>query len=85
MRLLTLAAAATLVLTGTAMADESVMTNAHVKRAHHQDANASIAEIPVNSIPADTLGVHDTYVRNLRDSGYDTLKDRNANGNVSVY
>jgi hypothetical protein len=55
MRLLILATASILVLTGTVMAD---------------------------SVPADTLNAHDSYMRNLRDSGYNPAGDRHANGNV---
>ena len=78
MRLLILAAAATLVITGTAMADGSVGTN--VKGAHHyRDANASVAK---DSAAADTLSAHDAYMQNLHDSGYNSHGDRDAFGNV---
>ena len=80
MRLLILAAAATLVITGTAMADESVGTN--VKGAHHhhyRDANASVAK---DSAAADTLSAHDAYMRNLHDSGYNSHGDLDPNGNM---
>jgi hypothetical protein len=83
MRLLILAAAATLVLTGTAMADESVPTSVKgAKHHHYREANASVAE---GSIPADTLSAHDAYVRNLHDSGYNPAGDRDASGNVRQY
>ena len=82
MRLLILAAAATLVITGTAMADESVGTNA--KGAHHnhfRDANASVAE---GVAPIDTLSTHDLHIKNLHDSGYNPTNDFNAAGNVNT-
>jgi hypothetical protein len=86
MRYLLLAAAATFVLTGTAMADEPAQTN--VKGAHHRhyrDARASVPEAAVpaeNSAPADTLSAHDAYMRNLRDAGYNPSGDRDAAGNM---
>jgi hypothetical protein len=83
MRLLILAAAATLVLTGTAMADELVPTSVRgAKHHHYREANASV---PEGSIPADTLSAHDAYVRNLHDSGYNPAGDRDAFGNVRTY
>ena len=87
MRLLILAAAATLVITGTAMADESVGTN--VKGAHHhhyRDANASVpnAYVPDGSAPADTLSAHETHIKNLHDSGYNPASDFNSAGNVQT-
>jgi hypothetical protein len=75
MRLLILAAAATLVVTGAAMARESVRH--HVT--HHHHASAPIAE---GSAPADTLSAHDTYMKNLHDSGYNSHGDLDANGNI---
>jgi hypothetical protein len=88
MRLLVLAAAATLVITGTAMADESNQTNVQGARHHHyRNANASIARSsgpvssdPVSSAPAETLSAHDLYMRNLRDSGHNPASDVDANG-----
>jgi hypothetical protein len=80
MRLLILAAAATLVITGTAMADESVGTN--VKGAHHyRDANASVAK---DSAAADTLSAHEAHIKNLHDSGYNPASDFNSAGNVQT-
>jgi hypothetical protein len=73
MRLLILAAAATLVVTG-AMARESVRH--HVT---HHHASAPIAE---GSAPADTLGAHDAYMKNLHDSGYNSHGDHDAYGNI---
>ena len=72
MRLLILAAAATLVITGTAMAAQH----------HHRNANASIAKssAPVSSAPADTLGAHDVYMKNLHDSGHNPASDVDAAG-----
>jgi hypothetical protein len=82
MRLLILAAAATLVITGTAMADESVGTNAKGAHHHHyRDANASVAD---DSVPADTLSAHDLHVKNLHDSGYNAASDVNAAGNIKT-
>lgn len=72
MRLLILAAAATLVLTGTVSAKET-------KHHHYRDANASVAE---GSAPADTLSAHDTHILNLRDSGYNPAGDRDGAGNI---
>jgi hypothetical protein len=77
MRLLVLAAAATLALTATAMANE---TAKHGKRVHYRDANASVAE--EGAAPADTLGAHELYIMNLRDSGYSPSRDRDAAGNM---
>ena len=77
MRLLILAAAATLVVTGAAMARESV--HHHVTHHHSHNASAPIAE---GSAPADTLGAHDTYMKNLHDSGYNPHGDIDANGNI---
>jgi hypothetical protein len=82
MRLVILAAAATLVITGTAMAEDSVVTNVKGAQHHHyRDANASVAE---GSAPADTLSAHDAHVKNLRDSGYNPAGDRDAFGNMKV-
>jgi hypothetical protein len=78
MRLLILAAAATLVVTGAAMARESVHHH-HVTHHHNHNASAPIAE---GSAPADTLGAHDTYMKNLHDSGYNSHGDLDANGNI---
>ena len=82
MRLLVLAAAVTLVITGTAMADESVGTNAKGAHHHHyRDANASVGE---NSTPADTMSAHEAHIKNLHDSGYNPASDFNAAGNVNT-
>ena len=82
MRLLVLAAAVTLVITGTAMADESVGTNAKGAHHHHyRDANASVAE---DSASADTLSAHEMHIKNLHDSGYNPANDFNSAGNVST-
>ena len=74
MRLLILAAAATLVITGTAMAVQHRHHNASVRA-----ANASVAE---GSAPADTLGAHEVYIRNLRDSGYNPAANFDATGHM---
>ena len=76
MRLLILASAATLALTGAAMARESVRMHHHH---HHLDANASI---PDGAVPADILGAHEAYIKNLRDSGYNPAHDYDAGGNI---
>jgi hypothetical protein len=74
MRLVILAAAATLVLTGTVTAKEA--------KHHYRDANASVAE---GSAPADTLSAHDAYIKNLHDAGYNPASDRDAAGNIRQY
>jgi hypothetical protein len=80
MRLFIVAAAATLVLTGAATADESAQTNVKGARHHHtSDANAFV---PEGSAPADTLSAHDAHMKNLRDAGYNPAGDLDAAGNV---
>jgi hypothetical protein len=69
MRLLILAAAATLVLTGAVSAKET----------KHHHTNASVAE---GSAPADTLSAHDAHVLNLRESGYNPAGDHDSVGNI---
>ena len=83
MRLLILAAAATLVITGTAMAAQHRHYNASVRAANAsvRAANASVAE---GSAPADTLGAHELYIRNLRDSGYNPAANFDAAGNMKA-
>jgi len=76
MRLLILAATATVALTGAASANDSVK---HTKKAHYEDANASV---PVDAAPADTMSAHDSYMKNLRDSGYNPAGDRDGAGNI---
>ena len=76
MRLLILAAAATLVITGTAMAK-----GAHHHHHHYRDANASVAE---DSAAADTLSAHKAHIKNLHDSGYNPANDFNSAGNVTT-
>ena len=75
MRLLILAAAAGLIITGTAMAKEG-------HHHHYRDASASVAE---GSSPADALSAHDAHIKNLHDSGYNPAGDRDAAGNVRQY
>jgi len=70
MRLLILAAAATLVITGTANA-------AQHQHQHHQRHTA--APVADGSVPADTLSAHDLYIRNLHESGYNPAADHTAN------
>jgi hypothetical protein len=76
MRLLILATAATLVLTGAVSAKEMK---------HHQfrDANASMAQ--GSGVSADTLSAHDAHILNLRDSGYNPSGDRDAAGNMGQF
>jgi hypothetical protein len=69
------------VITGTAMAEESVGTNAKGVHHHFLDANASVAE---GAAPIDTLSAHDLHMENLRDSGYNPASDFNAAGNVNT-
>jgi hypothetical protein len=75
MRLVILAAAATLALTGAAMARESV----HHHAMHYPNASAPVVE---GSAPADSVGAHDAYMKNLHDSGYNPHGDLDAYGNV---
>ena len=79
MRLLILAAAATLAVTGAAMARESVHHHHHVVHHHYHTVSAPPAE---GSIPADSLGAHDAYMKNLHDSGYNPHGDLDASGNL---
>jgi hypothetical protein len=84
LRLLILVAAATLVISGAAKADESVGTNAkgaHHHHHHYRDANASVAE---DSGSADTLSAHEMHIKNLHDSGYNPARDFNGAGNVQT-
>lgn len=76
MRLLILAAAATLAVTGAATARESVH---HVTHHHNHNASAPPAE---GAIPADSLGAHDAHMKNLHDSGYNPHGDLDAVGNI---
>ncbi len=79
MRLVLLAAAATFVITGSAMADDTVRS--HSK--HHRDANASIELASDPEVtPDQTLSPHDAYMKNLRDSGYNPKQDRDSYGNI---
>jgi hypothetical protein len=74
MKLIALTAAATLVITGTAIAKET--------HRHHpiSDANASVAT--EGAIPADSMGPHEVHMQNLRDSGYNPHNDFDGNGVV---
>jgi hypothetical protein len=80
MRLLILTAAAALVIAGGAMADESIPVHA---RHHYSDANASV---PEGYAPPEFISPHDheTYIENLRDSGYNPANDFTAAGNLKV-
>ena len=77
MRILVLAAAATLALTGAAMARESVHHHHHAMHHQYQNTTAPVAE---GASPADSLSAHDAYVKNLHDSGYNPHSDYDANG-----
>jgi hypothetical protein len=83
MRLLVLAAAATLIVTGSAMADDSVQSP--VKESHHhhhyRDANASVSS---DAAPADVLNAHELRLRNLRDSGYNPTNDFTSAGDMKA-
>jgi len=70
MRLLILAAAATLIVTGTAQAAQ------HHHPRHQHAINATAGE---GAAPADTLSAHDLYIKNLHDSGYNPAADHMAN------
>jgi hypothetical protein len=79
MRLLILTAAATLVIAGTAMADESVQTNVKgTRQQHYRDSNASI---PGGMAPVDA-SAHAMRIKNLHDSGYNPSGDVDAKGNI---
>jgi hypothetical protein len=77
-RLLILTAAATLVIASAATTSASARTRHH----HYRDANASVA---ADAIPADTLNAHDTYMKNLHDSGYNPHNDFDAHGVIKIY
>ena len=62
---------------GAAAASTAYNTQHH----HYRDANASIGE---GSAPADTIA-HQTYMKNLRDSGYNPASDFDAAGNMNVH
>ena len=80
MRFLILAAAATLAVSGAAVARESVHHHHHAM--HHQSHNASAPPAAEGSIPADSLGNHETRMKNLHDSGYNPHSDLDAYGNI---
>ena len=80
MRLILLAAAATFVLTGTAMANESAQAKA---MRHHNYRNAN-ALAPAKAAPVDIRNSHETYMKSLRQSGYDPAKDHTAAGNMKT-
>lgn len=67
MRLLILAAAATLAISGTAMAAQH--------HHHHHAAQATNAPAPEGATPADTLSAHELVLRNLHDSGHNPAND----------
>jgi hypothetical protein len=76
MRILVLAAAATLALTGAAMARESVHHHHHAMHHQYQNTAAPAGE----GAAADSISAHDTYMKNLHDSGYNPHNDYDANG-----
>ena len=65
MRLLILAAAATLAISGTAMAAQH----------HHHHAAAASTPAPEGAVPADVLSPHELVLRNLHDSGHNPAND----------
>jgi hypothetical protein len=67
MRLLILAAAATLAVSGTAMAAQ----HHHPRHAHA----AASTSMPEGAVPADVMNAHDLHMRNLHDSGHNPDKD----------
>jgi hypothetical protein len=69
MRLLILAAAATLAISGTAMAAQ------HHHHHHAASAQANGAPAPEGATPADTLSAHELVLRNLHDSGHNPAND----------
>ncbi len=77
MRLLILAATATLALTSVASASDSAK---HAKH-HYRESNASVAADPT-AAPADTMSAHDSHMQNPRESGYNPAGDRDAAGNM---
>ena len=81
MRLLILATAAALALTGGAMAGEQ---GKHVKRVHYRDANASVDSASAADGAIPDYGSHDFYMKNLRDSGYNSSNNRDGFGNEKV-
>lgn len=82
MRLLILASAATLFVTGAAMARDPVRTH-HVTHHyhHHVDTSAPAAE---GAFPADVLSAHAAHIENLRESGYNPASDFDAVGNLKA-
>jgi hypothetical protein len=83
MRLLILAAAATLAITGTAMADESAPT--HLSAAHHHHRHSgttAAAAVTEGAAPVDTLNAHDARMKNLHDSGYNPAGDFTPAGTI---
>jgi hypothetical protein len=69
MRLLILAAAATLAISGTAMAAQ------HHHHHHAADATAASTPVPEGAVPADVLSPHELVLRNLHDSGHNPAND----------
>jgi len=56
-------------------------------RTHHRDAMNAFAAVPappVGWIGGMNSGDHITYLRNLRDSGYNPKNDINAAGNIAT-
>jgi hypothetical protein len=54
-------------------------------RTHHghaMNANAAVRSSPVVGTGGASSSDHASYMRNLRDSGYDPKKNFNANGNL---
>jgi hypothetical protein len=81
MRVVILAAAASLAFAGAAMARESVYHHHH-HAMHHYNNAAAAAPVAEGAAPADNLGNHEQYMRNLHDSGYNPHGDLDAYGNM---
>ena len=79
MRVVILAAAASLAFSGAAMAREYVHHHHHTMHHHYNNATAPLAE---GAAPGDNLSNHDQYMRNLHDSGYNPHGDLDAYGNI---
>lgn len=79
MRLLILAAAATLAITGTAMADPLSTSAVHH---HHHSGTTAAAAVTEGGAPVDTLSAHDARMKNLHDSGYNPAGDFTSAGTI---
>jgi hypothetical protein len=80
MRLLILTAAATLAITGTAMAAPVTPSAAH--HHHRHSATTPAAAVTEGAAPVDTLNAHDARMKNLHDSGYNPAGDFTPAGTI---